>query len=82
MKYWDFPGGTVAKNPPANQGTQIQSLVQQDFTHIEATEPVHHNYYLLSFIIDTFTFSIIYMMESLSVGFFPVIILCDVIFVI
>ena len=51
------------------QGTQIQSVVEQDFTHLEATEPVHHNYYLLSFIIDTFTFSIIYMMESLSVAF-------------
>ena len=52
------------------QGTQIQSLVERDFTHLEATEPVRHNYYLLSFIIDTFTFSRIYMMESLSVAFF------------
>ena len=59
------------------QGTQVQSLVQQDFTCLEATEPVH-NYYLLFFVIDTFTFSIIYMMESLSVAFFPVIILCDI----
>ena len=60
------------------QGTQVQSLVQQDFTCLEATEPVHHNYYLLFFVIDTFTFSIIYMMESFSVAFFPVIILCDI----
>ena len=32
--YWDFPSGTVDKNPPANAGTQVQSLVWEDSTHL------------------------------------------------
>ena len=26
----DFPGGSLAKNPPAKQGMQVQSLDQED----------------------------------------------------
>ena len=40
----DFPGGPVVKNLPANKETQVQSLVQKDFTCHGATKPVHHNY--------------------------------------
>ena len=36
---WDFPGGAVLKNPPANAG-----LVWEDPTCRRATKPVHHNY--------------------------------------
>ena len=39
---WDFPGGTVVKNPPANAG--VCSLVQEDPTCCGATKPVCHNY--------------------------------------
>ena len=28
----DCPGGPVVKNPPANAGAQVQSLVQEDST--------------------------------------------------
>ena len=38
MNLGDFPGGTVVKNPPANAGDMVLSLVQ------EATKPVRHNY--------------------------------------
>ena len=27
-----FPGGTALKNPPANAGTWVQSMVCEDFT--------------------------------------------------
>ena len=27
---WGFPGGSVVKNPPAVQETQVQALVQDD----------------------------------------------------
>uniref|UniRef100_A0A8C0I572 Inositol monophosphatase 2 n=1 Tax=Balaenoptera musculus TaxID=9771 RepID=A0A8C0I572_BALMU len=32
------------KNPPATQGTRVQSLVREDPTCCGATKPVHHNY--------------------------------------
>ena len=28
--FWGFPGGSVVKNPPAMQETQVQSLGQED----------------------------------------------------
>ena len=40
----DFPGGTVVKNPPATQGTQVRALVREDPTCHGATKPVRHNY--------------------------------------
>ena len=39
-----LPGGTVVKNPPPMQGTQVRSLVREDPTCCRATKPVHHNY--------------------------------------
>ena len=36
----DFPGGRVVENPPANAGTQVQSLIQEDATCLKATKPV------------------------------------------
>ena len=36
----DFPGGPVVKNPPANPGNMVQSLVQEDSTCHKATKPV------------------------------------------
>ena len=30
MKRWGFPGGSVVKNPPAMQETQVQSLGWKD----------------------------------------------------
>ena len=41
----DFPGGTVRlRIRLPMQGTQIQSLVQEDPTCRRSTKPVHHNY--------------------------------------
>ena len=40
----DFPGGTVVKNPPANAGDRVPSLVWEDPTCRGATKPVRHNY--------------------------------------
>ena len=34
----DFPGGTVVKNPPANSGTRVRALVQEDPTCHGATK--------------------------------------------
>ena len=34
-----FPGGSVVKNLPANQQAWVQSLVQEDPTHLEAANP-------------------------------------------
>ena len=39
---WDFPGGVVVKNPPAN--TTVWALVREDPTCHGANKPVHHNY--------------------------------------
>ena len=39
-----FPGGAAVKNPPANAGAQVRSLVQEDPTRCGATKPVRHNY--------------------------------------
>ena len=41
---WDFPGGSVVKNLPANAGDMVRSLVQEDPTCRGATKPMHHNY--------------------------------------
>ena len=40
----DFPGVAVVKNPPANAGNTVQSLVQEDPTCRRTTKPVHYNY--------------------------------------
>ena len=39
-----FPGGTVAKNPPANAGAQVRSLIREDPKCYRATKPVCHSY--------------------------------------
>ena len=39
-----FPGDAVVKNPPANAGTRVRALVQEDPTCHGATKPVLHNY--------------------------------------
>ena len=39
-----FPGGPVVKDLPCNEGTVVQSLVQEDPTCCKATKPVCHNY--------------------------------------
>ena len=45
MLMWeDFPGGALVKNLPANAGTWVQALVQEDPTCCGATKPVCHNY--------------------------------------
>ena len=41
----DFPGGAVIKNPPANAGNTVRSLIQEDPTCHGATKPVCHNYW-------------------------------------
>ena len=41
----DFPSGAVGKNHLSMQGTQVQSLVQEDPTCCGATKPMHHNYF-------------------------------------
>ena len=43
-KNWDFPGGTVVKNPSANAGDTGSALVWEDPTCHGAMKPVHHNY--------------------------------------
>ena len=40
----DFPGGAMVKNPPANEGTWVRSLVWEDPTCCGGTKPVRHNY--------------------------------------
>ena len=35
QKIWDFPGGSVVKNLPAKQETQVQSLGREDPLEIE-----------------------------------------------
>ena len=40
----DFPGGPGVKNLPANAGTQVQSLFQEDPMYHRATKPICHNY--------------------------------------
>ena len=41
---WDFPGGAVVKNPPADAGDTVRSLVREHPTCRRATKPVCHNY--------------------------------------
>ena len=44
-KIWlDFLGGTVDKNPPANAGDTVRSLVWDDSTCCGTTKPEGHNY--------------------------------------
>ena len=41
---WDFPGGAVVKNPPANAG-DTGSIPGLGRSHMpRKTKPVHHNY--------------------------------------
>ena len=40
----DFPGGPVDRNLPAEQGTQVQSLVGEDPTCHRATKPMPHTH--------------------------------------
>ena len=37
---WDLPGGLMVGNLPANAGTWVWSLVREDSTCLETTEPV------------------------------------------
>ena len=39
-----FPGGAVVKNPPANAGDTVRSMVRKDPSCRRATKPVLHNY--------------------------------------
>ena len=39
-----FPGGSVVKNPPANAGDVVQSLIQEDRTCRGVTKAMSHNY--------------------------------------
>ena len=39
------PGGPVAKNLPALQGIEVQSLVQEDPTYHGVTKPIHQSYW-------------------------------------
>ena len=40
---WDFPGGTVVKNLPANAGDMSSSFGPESLTCCGATKPVRHN---------------------------------------
>ena len=40
-----FPGGSVAKNSPANAGDMGSSLIWKDPTYCWATKPMSHNYW-------------------------------------
>ena len=42
--HWDFPGGAVVKNPPANAGDMGSSPGPKDHTCCGAAKPVRHNY--------------------------------------
>ena len=42
-RFWDFPGGTVVKNPPTSAGDAGLILVQEDPTCHGTTKPVRHN---------------------------------------
>ena len=44
MNVGDLPDGPVVKNPPANPGTQVHSLVQGNSSCPGATKPVYHSY--------------------------------------
>lgn len=40
----DFPGGPLAKNPPANaEKNMVRSLFDEDFTRCGAARPTYHN---------------------------------------
>ena len=43
--FLDFPGCTVDKNPPANAGDGVWSLIGEDPTCLGTTKPVGHNYW-------------------------------------
>ena len=42
----DFPDGSEVKNPPATQGTQVQSPIGEDSTCLRATKPLYHSYWI------------------------------------
>ena len=37
----DFSGGAVDRNPPANAGDKVQSLIQEDTTRCRGAKPAH-----------------------------------------
>ena len=39
MQGWGFPGGLVVKNPPANAGDLVRSLIWEDPTCPRAIKP-------------------------------------------
>ena len=41
---WGFPGGSVVKDLPANEGARVRSLIWEDSTGCRASKPVHCNY--------------------------------------
>ena len=43
--YLGFPDGSEVKNPPANAGDMVRSLVLEDPTCLGATKPVYHSYW-------------------------------------
>ena len=45
LEIQDFPGGPVVKNPSANAGDMVWSLVQEDPTYHEVTKPMGHDYW-------------------------------------
>ena len=44
MQRWGFPGGSVVKNPPANAGDMVRSLVWEDPTMPQSNQAMDHNY--------------------------------------
>ena len=45
--FWgDFLSGSVVKNPPANAGDMVWSLIQEDPTYCGATKSRSHNYWV------------------------------------
>ena len=43
QSFRDFPGGAMVKNPPANAGDTVRSLVWEDPPCRGAAKPVHRN---------------------------------------
>ena len=44
MQRWGFPRGSVVKNPPANAGDMVRSLVWEDPTMPQSNQAMDHNY--------------------------------------
>ena len=45
MQAWDFPGGTVDRNLPANAGDKGSIPGPEDSTCHGGTKPTNHNYW-------------------------------------